>query len=312
MAFQILLALLITAALFVLFGINPFAPLLKLGKWRPNIPKKKETASEFVQRLEGRKKENLIQKSLNETKNSLSIIGQTQRYKRTVRLSVFTGVAGAAGALFFFSSPALMLVLGLGCGLIPLWLTNLSVYAFSKVVNDELETALSMITTSYARHSDILLAVKETLPHTSEPVKSVLARFINTVTLIDSNIESAILRMKADLDNTLFHQWCDVLILCQSDHTLKAGLQPIVNKLSKLKAQQNKNETKMMLPLQETIFMVCFAVSPVPILLFLNTDWYQMLVHSVAGQIVMAVVAVIVFWSINKAIKLSKPIDYKI
>lgn len=312
MVFKLLLTLFITAGLFIIFGINPFAPLLKLRKWRPKIPKKKESAAEFVQRLEGKKRENLIQKSLNETKNSLSIIGQSQRYKRTVRLSVLTGAVGAACALFMFTSPLLMVVLGLGCGLIPLWLTNLSVYSFTKVVNDELETALSMITTSYSRHSDILLAVKETLPHTNEPIKAVLTRFVNAVTLIDSNVESAILRMKADLDNTLFHQWCDVLILCQSDHTLKAGLQPIVNKLSKLKTQQNKNETKMMLPLQETIVMVCFAVSPVPLLLLLNHDWYSMLVHSVAGQVIMSMVAVIVFWSINKAIKLSKPIDYKI
>ncbi len=309
---KLIVAVLIAAGLFIVFGINPFSSLLRLRSWRPTIPKKKQTAAEFVQMLDGKKKENLIRRSLSDTKNSLAIIGQESKYKRTVRLSVFVGLLGAAGAGFLFSSPLLMVVLGVGCGLIPLWATNLSVYTYSRMVNDELETALSMITTSYTRHNDIVLAIQETLPHANDPIKAVLSRFINTVNFIDSNVESAILQMKRDLDNTLFGQWCDILILCQSDYTLSAALQPIVNKISKLKEQQNANETRMMLPLQTVITMAGLACSPIPLLMLINQEWYFYLAHTFIGQCVMSVVAVIIFASINKAIKISKPIDYRL
>jgi len=309
---KLLIALLITAGLFIVFGINPFSALLRLRGWRPAIQEKKKTAGEFVRILEGKKKQNLVQRSLNDTKNSLTIIGQAQKYKRTVRFAFCSGAAGAAFALFVFSSPLLMVVLGTGCALIPLWLTNLTVYSYTRSVNDELETALSMITTAYTRHNDIVKAIEETVPQANAPVKAILIRFVRSVTFIDSNVESAIVQMKTDLDNTLFRQWCDVLLLCQSDHTLKAGLQPIVAKISELKAQQSENETQMMMPLQDIMMMSGIVCSAIPILRMMSPDWYGYLVHTLLGQVVMSITAIIIFASVHKAIKLSKPIDYKL
>lgn len=309
---SVLVALLLMAGLFAIFGVNPFAPLKKLKGWRPKAPKRKQKAGDYIRALEGKKRENLVQRSLRETKYSLTVIGQAEKYKRTVIFSVIVGLAAAALALLLFRSLLLMIVLGLGCALIPLWLTNLSVYSYTQTVNSELETMLSLVTTAYSRHNDIVKAIGEALPQANEPVKHVFERFIGTVNNISSDIESAIVQMKADLDNTLFHQWCDTLILCQSDHTLKAGLQPIVAKISELKKQQMENETLMLMPLRDIIFMVLITMGAVPLLYFLQPEWYGYLAYTFVGQLVMAVVCVIIFWSINKAIKLSKPIDYRI
>jgi len=313
MLVKIFIAALIAVGLFAIFGVNPISALYrKLKGWRPKKREPKVTAGDFVRRLEGKKKDNLVRRSLRDTHNSLVTIGQERRYKRTVRLAALAGAAGAALGLFLLSSPLLMIVLGLGCALVPLWLTNLSVYSYTKLVNNELETALSLITISYTRHNDVVKAVAEAMPHTNAPIKDVLQRFINTVNFIDSDIEAAIRQMKSDLDNTLFHQWCDILLLCQSDHTLKAGLLPIVNKISELKIQQEENETQMMMPLREVSMMAAIVCAVIPILYIMNPDWYRYLVHTIQGQISMSIVAVIIFASVNKAIKLSKPIDYRI
>ena len=315
MTVQIFVAVLISLGLFVLAGINPVKGLTQFFKsWKPEmkIREKKMTAGEFVRRLEGKKRDNLVQKSLRDTHNSLVTIGQEKKYGRTVRLALLCGIGGASAGLILFSSPLLMLVLGLGCGLIPLWITSLSVYSHAKLLNDELETALSMITISYVRHNDIVKAVSETVPYTGSPVKEVLQRFVNVVKYIDGDIEAAVRQMKAELDNSLFGQWCDILILCQSDHTLKDGLLPVADKISELKNQQEENETQMMMPLRNVMQMMLIVGSVFPLLYFLSADWYYYLVHTLWGQCSVAVVAVIMFWSIHKAIKLSKPIDYRI
>lgn len=83
-------------------------------------------------------------------------------------------------------------------------------------------------------------------------------------------------------------------------------------KISELKKQQMENETLMLMPLRDIIFMVLITMGAVPLLYFLQPEWYHYLAYSFVGQLVMAIVCVIIFWSINKAIKLSKPIDYRI
>lgn len=313
MSLNILIAVLISIGLFALFGINPITGAIRMARGRNSQKREhKQTAGEFMRRLEGKKRDNLVQRSLRDTHNSLVTIGQEQRYKRVVRFSILSGAAGVAGSIFLFSSPLLAVVLGLGCALVPLWMTNLSVYAHTKQVNRELETALSMVTISYIRQNDIVKAVTEAAPHTGSPVKQVLQKFLNMVNFIDGDIEAAIRQMKLELDNTLFHQWCDILILCQSDHTLKAGLLPVVNKISELKIQQDENETQMMLPLQNILQMAAIVCIVFPMLYVFNAEWYSYLVHTLLGQISIGIVAVLIFWSIHKAIKLSKPIEYKI
>lgn len=291
----IIVFLLVISGLFVVFGVNPVIGLIRIIRNRkPKTKENKETAGEFVRRLEGRKRMNLVQRSLRETHNALVIIGQERRYNRVVRMAALAGVAGAAAGILIFKSPLLTIVLGLGCGMIPLWRTNLSVYEHAKHVNNELETTLSMVTIAYVRHNDIVKAIREAIPHAGEPVKGVMEKMVGTVSMINGDIEGAIRKMKDNLDNVIFHQWCDILILCQSDHTLKAGLMPIVSKLSELKSQQDENETLMMMPLRDIIFMIMIVLSVFPLLYLLNQDWYHYLVHTFWGQVSICGVAIVV------------------
>lgn len=46
--------------------------------------------------------------------------------------------------------------------------------SYKKHLNEELETAISIITTSYLRTEDLIRAVKENLPYINEPVKAIL------------------------------------------------------------------------------------------------------------------------------------------
>ncbi len=271
----------------------------------------RETAREYVDRINGHPRESFAKRSYREAKTVYDTIGQADRYQRVLRMSLATGAAGAVGGLLLGNLP-LAAVLAVGLYFLPLWLSQFTLFRYQQFVSQELETALSLITTSYNRSNDILSAVEENLNAISDPVRTVFTAFCNGLRYVDANAPTAIERMKGQLDNPQFHEWCDILILCQDNHMLQAALQPVVNKFSILKAQQDANETRMMLPLKYATGMTALITVFCPMLKLLNQDWYTNLMYTPFGQIALTIAAVAVFISINKAITLSRPISYEI
>lgn len=278
---------------------------------RQRAPRKRETAKDYVARIDGVQKESFMNRSRREAQEVFEQTGQRDRFPKMLKVALLTGAGGALLGLLF-RNPLLSIVLAVGCYYIPLWLTQFNLYRYNRFINEELETALSLVTTSYTRSNDVLAAVEENLGHINEPVRGVFAAFCNNVKYVDANAAAQIERMKGALDNKLFSQWCDSLILCQEDHTLRAALAPIVAKFSDQKAQQQENETKMMLPLQRAMMMVGLTVGFIPLLRLANAEWYANLVSTFLGQLSLVATAVISLMTINKAIRLSKPIEYDV
>lgn len=278
---------------------------------RQRAPRKRETAKDFVARVNGLQKESFMVRSRREAQEVYEQTGQRDRFPKMLKVALLTGAAGALLGLVF-RNPLLSIVLAVGCYYVPLWLSQFNLYRYNRFINEELETALSLITTSYTRSNDILAAVEENLGHINEPVRGVFSAFCNNVKYVDANAPAQIERMKGVLDNKLFSQWCDSLILCQEDHTLRAALTPIVAKFSDQKAQQQENETKMMLPLQRAMMMVALTVGFIPLLRLANAEWYANLVSTFLGQLSLVATAVISLMTVNKAIRLSKPIEYDV
>lgn len=273
--------------------------------------KKPESAREYVAKINGTAKADLFTRSRREAQSVYQKTGQDERYQKTLHLAMITAATGVMIGLTARNIP-LAVVLGIGLYFIPLWVSRFSLYRYNRFLNEELEVALSLITTSYTRSGDILGAVTENINHINSPVKEVFISFVNNLKYVDANAPAQIERMKRTLDNKLFWKWCDSLILCQSDHTLRATLLPIVASFSALKAQQMENETNMMRPIKQAVLMTLLTVGIVPLLRMLNTDWYMNLMNTAAGQIALSVTAVAVLFTINKAIRLSQPVEYDI
>jgi hypothetical protein len=53
------------------------------------------------------------------------------------------------------------------------------------------------------------------------------------------------------------------------------------------------------------------VVLNVPLLKFINADWYAALMHTVPGQIVLAICAGAIFASFAFVVKLTQPIEYR-
>lgn len=278
---------------------------------QPTVKVKKERAKDYVRRINGKATESIAVRSRRQALEVFERTGQRERYRKTLQVSLAAAVIGAMIGLAL-KNILLAVVLGGGFYFIPLWWTQFSLYRYDQYLNDELETALSLITTSYGRNNDILASVEENLGNIHEPVKGVFTSFVNTLRYVDANAPAQIERMKASLDNPIFRQWCDTLILCQADHTLRDALQPIVSKFSDQKAQQQENATKMMLPLQRAMGMIALTLGIIPLLGISFPDAYTKLVSTFWGQISLVATAVAALVTINAGIKLSKPIQYNV
>lgn len=274
--------------------------------------KRRETAKEYVARINGAERESLMQRSRREARQVFEQTGQRGQYRRTLRLAQVTAALGLLLGLGVFRNPLLAIVLAVGFYYIPLWLTQFSLYRYDRFLGEELETALSLITSSYTRNNDILAAVEENLPYIQDPVRTVFTTFCNNLKFVDANAPAQLQRLRGALDNKIFRQWCDSLILCQDDHTLRATLLPIVSKFADQKAQQQENETKMMLPLRNAVSMILMVVILIPLMRVANATWYENLVGTLFGQLSLVATAVVVLATLNRAIRLSKPIEYDV
>ena len=64
-------------------------------------------------------------------------------------------------------------------------------------------------------------------------------------------------------------------------------------------------------PRKEFITMVVLAVGNIPLLYFLNPSWYDTIMHTIAGQIMLTITGIVIFISAACVIKLTKPIEYR-
>lgn len=64
-------------------------------------------------------------------------------------------------------------------------------------------------------------------------------------------------------------------------------------------------------PRKEFLIMVLFVVGNIPLMYMLNRDWYDVLMHTLLGQIILAITGVAIFISSGFVVKLTRPIEYR-
>lgn len=262
-----------------------------------------------VDMLQGRNRKNFLVRNFNEAAAILRDTHQEQNIRGTYILSAICGTFGLVVSAIF-GNPFLAPPLTIGAALIPVWMIKLTAAQNMKRLNNELEVALSGVTMSYIRSSNIILAVEENLPYMNGTVKYSFTRFINESKLINSNVSLGVQKLRMSIDNDTFHEWCDALYQCQSDTALNVTLFPIVNKFSETKSIQAELDTLMMAPFKDTISIVVLVILSIPLMYMINQEWYEMLVGTVGGKIILSGVAVAIIFTINKAVGLTAPIKH--
>lgn len=257
-----------------------------------------------------RKKPNFLRREIMEAQEVLRLTNRTSMFGMLCACSLALAAVGVSVAVAIgnlFLAP----VLAIGLMFVPFWYIKTTETNYKKAISSELETALSIITTAYLRNEDIITSIEENVHYLNAPVKMVFESFISRIKLSNPDVTAALLEMKQQIDNEVFHEWCDSLILCQNDRSLKSTLTPIVNKLSDMRVVNADLEYLITGPRKEFITMAFLVIGNIPLLYMLNKDWYNSLMNTIPGQVILAVSAVGIFVATAIVIKLTKPIEYK-
>lgn len=270
----------------------------------------KDSLRDRAKALRGKGKKHGIYATLIKMRTALSSTGKSRQFTLVCFLSVVLFASGAILSVLI-DNLFLLPALSVAFALIPFFYTANTLSFYDKNTKEELETTLSIITTSYVRSDDILSAVRENIQYIKPPLKEVFQAFEGDATAISSNIKRALFNLKEKVDNDIFREWCDTLIQCQDDRTLKDTLQPIVSKLTDVRIVNNELKTMMASVRNEYWMMVALVIGNVPLLYMLNKDWYETLMYSVPGKAVLGLCGIVILVTALLMMKYTRPIEYK-
>jgi len=293
---------------FILLSLSPFTFLEGLAVY---IRPQKTSIKSRIEKSRKNKQPKGLKLLFLETKEILRITGKSGMFTALCILSMLLFVVGAMIALTMKNS-YLVPVLAVGLALLPFYYVKLTAGRHKRQINTELETALSIITTSYLRGKNtIIRAIEENQPYLNPPVAEVFRNFLLQAKLINSNTKEALAGLKTGIDNAVFHEWVDAVIACQDDYNLKTTLPPIVAKLSDMRVVSAELDLLLFEPVKEYITMVILLLGSIPLMYFLNKDWYQTLMFTDFGKVLLAICTGVIFMSVAAVAKHTRPIDYK-
>ena len=268
------------------------------------------TLAEDLEVMSGDTPRGFFKRESYEIEQILKATGREGKFESVKTFAVIGFAVGCLAALLL-GNAFLVPVLGLAFAYIPVFYIRATAGTYKKQLNSELETALSIITTSYLRTEDILTSVKENINFINPPVRAHFEEFITESELINANTVSALNRLKLKIPNVIFHEWVNTLIRCQSDRTMKNTLLSSIQKFSDVRVVQSELDSSVASIKREAFMMMGLVAINVPLLYVINHDWFNTLVYTLQGKVTLAVCAAIVLFSFVRIMKLSAPIEYK-
>lgn len=298
--------LLLCAAIVFLLGLTPERITDDLMKFISP----KQTLRDKVLIAKGKKKSRKLTVEVLHIKEALEATGKGAQFTVACVASILLLVAGCIVAVVidnFFLIP----VLAIAFASLPFFYVKSTIAAYDRHVKEEMETALSIITTSYIRSDDILDAVQENITYLKPPIRGIFQSFLGDAMMISSDIKTALRNLKEKISDSIFEEWCDTLIACQDDRTLKDTLLPEVAKLTDVRIVNNELKTMLAEVKKEYWMMVFLVVGNIPLLYMLNKAWYEALVFSTLGKIVLAICGVVILITAMLMTKYTQPIEYR-
>ena len=298
--------LLITVGAIILLRLNPE----KITDDLMRFVSPKQTLREKVLTAKGKKRSRKLTVELNRIRDALEQTGKGGQFSIACAASVVLMILGCILAIMI-DNPFLIPVFAIAFAMIPFAYAKRTVNYYDNHIKEELETSLSIITTSYVRTDDIVTAVKENMQHLKPPVKEIFAGFVAENMMISADIKQSIRHLKEKVSNSIFDEWCDTLIACQDDRTLKDTLMPIVSKLTDVRIVNNEIKGMLVAARTEYFMMAAMVVGNIPLLYFLNKDWYAALMDTTPGKIVLAVCGLAIIVTAMLMFRFTKQVEYR-
>lgn len=208
---------------------------------------------------------------------------------------------------FLFSDNLLAIATGFAVLPIPYIVFKVRARWYIRNRDEQLESSMNLITNSYLGCNDIIKAVNENLDKLDSPKP--FAEFVTDVTLIDSNIKRALMKLEVKINNKYFSEWIDILVLAQE----KSGdyrfiLPAVVQSMNDAKRLQIEADTVMMAVWRDYFTSVILSFSIIPLLKWSNATWFDILVGSAVGKILIILMLIMTVISAFITLKVNKPL----
>lgn len=179
------------------------------------------------------KKKSKLSKFISNIVLALDTMGQLSKLYYIFIASFLLILVGAFTGITF-GNIWLSIAFGVVLAAIPFFFIRTQYVEYKELLLDEMETGLSVITSSIERTENIAEAFRENLPNINKPLHDIFAQFLYN---IEHNIEvdDAIEKMKSKISNPIFTDWCDALKNVARNRTLKYALRPIVYRIGDIK-----------------------------------------------------------------------------
>lgn len=247
---------------------------------------------------------------LQQTKHAMTATGKAGQFSVICTLSLGLLVLGGVSAVLLdnlFLVPVLSVLLSM----LPFFYVKRTIQDYERHIEEEMETALSIVTTAYVAERDLIKAVTDKLAYIKPPLQAVFGSFVGETLGVNADVKLALLHMKSKVDNEIFAEWVDTLITCQEDRKLCDTLLPVVSKLTEVRVVNNELKTILYEPKKEYFAMVLMVVCNVPLLYLLNQDWYAALMFTTAGKLVLAICGATILITAVLMSRYTKPIRYR-
>ena len=220
---------------------------------------------------------------------------------------VLAGFAGLTAGRFLFINGLLSIATGIALLPIPYIILKIRARWYKRSRDEMLENSMNLITNSYLGCNDIITAVNENLDKLDIP--KTFAEFVTDVTLIDSNIKRALMKLDLKIKNKYFSEWIDILILAQE----KSGdyrfiLPAVVQSMNDAKRLQIEADTVMMNVWKDYFTAIILAFSIIPLLRWSNEEWFNILIGTTVGNILIILLLTATVISAFITLKINKPL----
>lgn len=291
--------LLLACGFLLAMDVKFAAPKSRLSLSRKSAEDKRRAVDERFSRL------GVFERITAAVKSTVSMCGMRQNtFYLLVMLSGFLG-AGIGKALF--SDSLLSAATAVICLPLPYIILKVKARWYIRNQDELLENTMNFITNSYLSCNDVITAVNENLDKLDIP--GPFEEFVTDVTLIDSNVRRALRKLEMKINNKYFAEWIDILVIAQE----KSGdyrfvLPAIIQSMNDTKRLQIEADTVMMSVWKEYFTSIILAFSIIPILRWSNRAWFDLLVFSGVGKMLILLMLVLTLLSAFITLKINKPL----
>jgi len=298
--------------LMMTFGIASVLELTpeSIGEDIASIIDKKKSLRDQAMTARGKKKTNKVILWLDKIRRALNDTGKSKSFGVACAVSILLMILGCVIAIVI-GNPFLAPIMAIAFAMVPFLYLMRTMERYEEQVKQELEHGLGSISASYERTLNLKLAVEENLSGLKPPVKGLFESFLTEIDIINPDMKQAINHLKEKFKDVVWEEWCDTLCSCQDDNQLIQTLYPVVQKMTD--ARLVNAELKVMISenKREYYMMVLMVIGNIPLLYFLNSDWYAALMFTSFGKLTLAVCGAVILFTFIKMNQYCKPVEYR-